>query len=70
MSIIDLEKTFQERIDKDEKIEPRDWRPEKYRQTLISFHSIRILKSLECFLKIGSRAPSLTEGSIARQGAG
>jgi ring-1,2-phenylacetyl-CoA epoxidase subunit PaaA len=35
MSIVDLEKNFQQRIDQEEKIEPRDWMPEKYRQTLI-----------------------------------
>ena len=31
----DLEKKFQEKIDNEIKIEPRDWMPEKYRQTLI-----------------------------------
>ncbi len=29
------ERRFQERIDRDEKIEPKDWMPEAYRQTLI-----------------------------------
>ena len=31
----DRERRFQERIDRDEKIEPKDWMPEAYRQTLI-----------------------------------
>lgn len=35
MSVIDLEKRFQEKIDSDIRIEPRDWMPEKYRTTLI-----------------------------------
>jgi len=30
-----LEREFQEKIDKEIKIEPKDWMPEKYRQTLI-----------------------------------
>jgi len=30
-----LEKEFQEKIDKDIKIEPNDWMPESYRKTLI-----------------------------------
>src|SRR5690606_41146097 len=30
-----LEAKFQERIDQEIKIEPKDWMPEKYRQTLI-----------------------------------
>lgn len=32
---IRLEEEFQRKIDNEEKIEPRDWMPEKYRQTLI-----------------------------------
>ena len=31
----DLEKKFQEKVDNEIKIEPRDWMPEKYRHTLI-----------------------------------
>ena len=34
-TIAQLEKEFQARIDRDEKIEPKDWMPEKYRKTLI-----------------------------------
>ena len=33
--IKNLEDQFQARIDRDEKIEPKDWMPEKYRQTHI-----------------------------------
>lgn len=35
MNIEDLEKKFQDRIDAGEKIEPKDWMPEKYRKTHI-----------------------------------
>jgi ring-1,2-phenylacetyl-CoA epoxidase subunit PaaA len=35
MSVIDIESHFQEKIDKDIRIEPRDWMPDNYRQTLI-----------------------------------
>ena len=31
----ELEKTFQERVDREEKIEPKDWMPEAYRKNLI-----------------------------------
>ncbi len=34
-SLEQLEKEFQEKIDREEKIEPKDWMPEKYRKTLI-----------------------------------
>src|SRR6188508_655918 len=33
MSIQDLEKIFQDKIDKEIKIEPKDWMPEAYRKT-------------------------------------
>ena len=35
MNVIDIETGFQEKIDKDIRIEPRDWMPDNYRQTLI-----------------------------------
>lgn len=35
MSVIELEQKFQEKIDNDIRIEPRDWMPDSYRQTLI-----------------------------------
>ena len=34
MSLVELEQVFQDKIDKDIRIEPRDWMPDKYRQTL------------------------------------
>ena len=33
--MVDRERAFQDRIDADEKIEPKDWMPEAYRKTLI-----------------------------------
>ena len=35
MELQELEKRFQDRIDAGEKIEPKDWMPEKYRKTHI-----------------------------------
>src|SRR5690606_15307937 len=35
MSVVSIETAFQEKIDRDIRIEPRDWMPDKYRQTLI-----------------------------------
>jgi len=35
MSVQDLEMLFQDKVDKEIKIEPKDWMPEKYRKTLI-----------------------------------
>lgn len=35
MNVIDIESGFQEKIDNDIRIEPRDWMPDNYRQTLI-----------------------------------
>ncbi len=35
MSVQDLETLFQDKVDKEIKIEPKDWMPEKYRKTLI-----------------------------------
>ena len=32
---IKLEEIFQDKIDQEIKIEPRDWMPEKYRKTLL-----------------------------------
>ncbi|MFT6246311.1 MAG: ring-1,2-phenylacetyl-CoA epoxidase subunit PaaA, partial [Crocinitomicaceae bacterium] len=33
--ISELERKFQEKIDQDIKIEPKDWMPDNYRKTLI-----------------------------------
>lgn len=57
-----LEKRFQARIDNDERIEPRDWMPEKYRQTLIRQISQHAHSEIVGMLPEGnwiSRAPSL-----------
>ncbi|RYY63820.1 MAG: 1,2-phenylacetyl-CoA epoxidase subunit A, partial [Chitinophagaceae bacterium] len=35
MSVAELEQIFQDKIDADVRIEPKDWMPEKYRQNLI-----------------------------------
>jgi ring-1,2-phenylacetyl-CoA epoxidase subunit PaaA len=35
MAVHEMEKRFQEKIDGEVRIEPKDWMPEKYRQTLI-----------------------------------
>src|SRR6187401_1784261 len=35
MNVIDIESGFQVKIDKEIRIEPRDWMPDNYRQTLI-----------------------------------
>ncbi|MFT5878496.1 MAG: ring-1,2-phenylacetyl-CoA epoxidase subunit PaaA, partial [Dokdonia sp.] len=35
MTVEQLEKNFQDRIDAEQKIEPREWMPEKYRKHLI-----------------------------------
>ena len=62
MSIIDLEKTFQQRVDQDERIEPRDWMPDKYRQTLIRQISQHAHSEIVGMLPEGNwitRAPSL-----------
>ena len=34
MSVQELEKIFQDKVDAEVRIEPKDWMPEKYRQTL------------------------------------
>jgi len=35
MSLVGNEQKFQSRVDAEEKVEPKDWMPEKYRQNLI-----------------------------------
>lgn len=56
------ESTFQEKIDKEEKIEPRDWMPEGYRNTLIRQISQHAHSEIVGMLPEGNwitRAPSL-----------
>jgi len=62
MSIMELEKIFQDKIDNDSKIEPKDWMPDKYRQTLIRQISQHAHSEIVGMLPEGnwiSRAPSL-----------
>ncbi len=59
---IDLEKEFQTRIDRDEKIEPKDWMPEKYRKTHIRQISQHAHSEIVGMLPEGNwltRAPTL-----------
>ncbi|MEO5906147.1 MAG: 1,2-phenylacetyl-CoA epoxidase subunit PaaA [Saprospiraceae bacterium] len=62
MNLIDIEKGFQEKIDKDIRIEPRDWMPDHYRQTLIRQISQHAHSEIVGMLPEGNwitRAPSL-----------
>lgn len=59
---INLEKAFQDRIDRGEKIEPKDWMPEKYRKTHIRQISQHAHSEVVGMLPEGNwitRAPSL-----------
>lgn len=67
MQVHDLEKTFQDKIDKDIRIEPKDWMPEKYRQTLIRQISQHAHSEIVGMLPEGNwitRAPSLRRKAI------
>ncbi|MFN4313841.1 MAG: 1,2-phenylacetyl-CoA epoxidase subunit PaaA [Chitinophagaceae bacterium] len=67
MSFIDLEKDFQDRIDAEIKIEPRDWMPETYRKTLIRQISQHAHSEIVGMLPEGNwitRAPSLKRKAI------
>ncbi len=62
MNVIDIEAGFQEKIDKDIRIEPRDWMPDHYRQTLIRQISQHAHSEIVGMLPEGNwitRAPSL-----------
>ncbi|RYY39969.1 MAG: 1,2-phenylacetyl-CoA epoxidase subunit A [Chitinophagaceae bacterium] len=62
MSVAELEKIFQDKIDADGRIEPKDWMPEKYRQNLIRQISQHAHSEIVGMLPEGnwiSRAPSL-----------
>lgn len=64
---VQTEKIFQEKIDKEIRIEPRDWMPEKYRQTLIRQVSQHAHSEIVGMLPEGnwiSRAPSLKRKQI------
>jgi len=60
--ILNLEERFQERIDAEIKVEPKDWMPEKYRKTLIRQISQHAHSEIVGMLPEGNwitRAPSL-----------
>lgn len=62
MNVIDIERNFQEKIDQDIRIEPRDWMPDNYRQTLIRQISQHAHSEIVGMLPEGNwitRAPSL-----------
>ncbi len=67
MQVHDLENTFQDKIDNEIRIEPKDWMPEKYRQTLIRQISQHAHSEIVGMLPEGnwiSRAPSLRRKAI------
>lgn len=67
MEEIQLEKTFQSIIDKEEKIEPKDWMPEQYRKTLIRQISQHAHSEIVGMLPEGNwitRAPSLKRKAV------
>src|SRR6187401_3313580 len=67
MSVIDIESVFQDKIDKDIRIEPRDWMPDNYRQTLIRQISQHAHSEIVGMLPEGNwitRAPSLQRKAI------
>jgi len=71
MNTQDLEKKFQDKIDQEIKIEPRDWMPDKYRKTLIRQISQHAHSELVGMLPEGvwiTRAPTLKRklGLIAK----
>ncbi len=67
MPVHELEKTFQEKVDAEIRIEPKDWMPEKYRQTLIRQISQHAHSEIVGMLPEGNwitRAPSLKRKAI------
>jgi ring-1,2-phenylacetyl-CoA epoxidase subunit PaaA len=67
MSIHDFEKAFQDKIDKEIKIEPKDWMPEAYRKTNLRQISQHAHSEIVGMLPEGnwiSRAPSLKRKAI------
>ena len=62
-----LEKQFQDKIDRDIKIEPRDWMPDDYRQTLIRQISQHAHSEIVGMLPEGNwitRAPNLRRKAV------
>lgn len=67
MQLIDLEKIFLDKIEKEIKIEPRDWMPDAYRKTLIRQISQHAHSEIVGMLPEGNwitRAPSLKRKAI------
>jgi ring-1,2-phenylacetyl-CoA epoxidase subunit PaaA len=67
MSITDLEQNFQQKIDNEVRIEPKDWMPEAYRKTNIRQVSQHAHSEIVGMLPEGnwiSRAPSLKRKAI------
>jgi len=67
INISDLERKFQEKIDNDVKIEPNDWMPEEYRQTLIRQISQHAHSEIVGMLPEGNwitRAPNLRRKAV------
>ena len=67
MSVQDLEKIFQEKIDNEVKIEPKDWMPDAYRKTNIRQISQHAHSEIVGMLPEGNwitRAPSLKRKAI------
>ena len=67
MDIAKLEEQFQARIDTDQKIEPKDWMPEKYRRTLVRQISQHAHSEVVGMLPEGNwitRAPNLRRKAI------
>lgn len=67
MDITEKERSFQEKIDKGQKIEPRDWMPDRYRQQLIRMISQHAHSEIVGMLPEGnwiSRAPSLKRKAV------
>ena len=70
MPVQDLEKIFQDKIDAEIKIEPRDWMPEAYRKTNLRQISQHAHSEVVGMLPEGnwiSRAPSLKRKANLRQ---
>src|SRR5437016_12299783 len=67
MSVQESEKIFQDKIEEEIKIEPKDWMPDKYRQNLIRQISQHAHSEIVGMLPEGNwitRAPSLKRKAI------
>ena len=67
LDIKELEQRFQEKIDNDQKIEPNDWMPDNYRQTLIRQISQHAHSEIVGMLPEGNwitRAPNLRRKAV------